>query len=632
MTWRGPLQLCASILAGAGFVTWKIAHNIDSLVIKNQNHASQFDLTINVSEEKSNVYLAECVQVPWLEEAWMKLTHADDWHKTVFSDMHIPDSLIVNFSKALSSPLLLNLSVSQKFLNFLQHLNNKDIRILETQILASLDISDERQTEKLNELVESCDNRVLVGLARCPGLGTKLLGVHRIDSEVELPSPDSIENDLKALLLKLPLSGLDPCTIWFTQNAILTGKSASQHQRPLFWSFSGESLSLARTLSSMPAEQVELYYLKALTRHSMVPSHRSLMLENGILDVIFREIKHRFHSLRIKREIGLLLGNLALEESAHDGMVEQGCLPVLRSWLYSDDLALFSHAVRTLANLDRDFCKDESYEDGVYLLHPQGRHSSQIEADVIFVHGLRGGPFMTWRQQEEKTSSGKNGTECWPRSWLVRDVPNIRVLMVEYDTSLTHWVSQCPQQPETRSLMYRSEEIRCKLRKAGVGKRPVIWVVHSMGGLLVKQLLLGAEENDEFRCMYDNTKGIVFYSTPHLGSALASYSSQARHLLLPSVEVKELCQSSPFLASLHENFLGLVDRHPDVKLLSFGETEPMKLSWMLQTVLVTNDSADLGVGEFLPLDVNHVDVCKPSSQSDERYVRTAQFIKELISK
>lgn len=47
---------------------------------------------------------------------------------------------------------------------------------------------------------------------------------------------------------------------------------------------------------------------------------------------------------------------------------------------------------------------------------------------------------------------------------------------------------------------------------------------------------------------------------------------------------------SPFLASLHENFLSLVERHP-VKLLSFGEKVPMKLSWMLQTVLVTNDSA-----------------------------------------
>lgn len=48
------------------------------------------------------------------------------------------------------------------------------------------------------------------------------------------------------------------------------------------------------------------------------------MVDNGVLDVIFREIKHRFHSLRIKREIGLLLGNLALEEGAHEGMVEQG--------------------------------------------------------------------------------------------------------------------------------------------------------------------------------------------------------------------------------------------------------------------------------------------------------------------
>ena len=49
--------------------------------------------------------------------------------------------------------------------------------------------------------------------------------------KVEMPSPGSIESDLKALLLKLPLSGLDPCTIWFTRNAILTGKSGSQHRR-----------------------------------------------------------------------------------------------------------------------------------------------------------------------------------------------------------------------------------------------------------------------------------------------------------------------------------------------------------------------------------------------------------------
>ncbi|XP_073238931.1 protein SERAC1-like isoform X2 [Porites lutea] len=618
-------------MESAGFMTWEIAHNIDSLLVKDEKRigVAGFDLTVNANEEDSNPDLAECVKVPWLDEVW-EFSHAGEWQKIFWSNIQIPSELIAQFSKALSSPLAFSLSAPQKFLSFLQDFDSEDVRIIGTQILASLKINDEpEQTEKLNELVASCDNRILIGLARLPGLDTRLLGIHRLESEVEIPSPGSIESDLKALLLKLPLSGLDPCTIWFTRNAILTGKSASQHRRPLFWSFSGDSLSFAHTLSSMPAELVELYYLKALTRQSMVPSHRSLMVENGVLDVIFREIKHRFHSLRIKREIGMLLGNLALEESAHDGMVEQGCLPLLRSWLYSDDLALFSHAVRTLANLDRDFCKDECYEDGVYLLHPEGRYSSRIAADVIFVHGLRGGPFMTWRQQEKKAAK-KDGTDCWPKSWLVRDIPNIRVLMVEYDTSLSHWVSQCPQEPETRSLMYRSEEIRRKLRTAGVGKRPVIWVVHSMGGLLIKQLLLDAERNDEFRCMYDNTKGVVFYSTPHLGSALASYSSQARHLILPSVEVKELCQKSPFLARLHENFLDLVKRHP-IRLLSYGETVPMQLTWMFQTVLVTNDSADLGVGEFVPLDVDHVDVCKPSSQTDERYLRTLQFIREILS-
>ena len=60
--------------------------------------------------------------------------------------------------------------------------------------------------------------------------------------------------------------------------------------------------------------------------------------------------------------------------------------------------------------------------------------------------------------------------------------------------------------------------------------------------------------------MYDNTKGIVFYSTPHLGSALASYSSQARHLILPSVEVKELCQSECFffVVSLFDEYKRLL--------------------------------------------------------------------------
>lgn len=47
--------------------------------------------------------------------------------------------------------------------------------------------------------------------------------------------------------------------------------------------------------------------------------------------------------------------------------------------------------------------------------------SSKIAADVIFVHGLRGGPFMTWRQQEKKAAK-KDGTDCWPKVFACKTV------------------------------------------------------------------------------------------------------------------------------------------------------------------------------------------------------------------
>ena len=46
----------------AGFMTWEIAHNIDSLLVKDRKIGAGFDLTVNVSEEDSNPNLAECIR------------------------------------------------------------------------------------------------------------------------------------------------------------------------------------------------------------------------------------------------------------------------------------------------------------------------------------------------------------------------------------------------------------------------------------------------------------------------------------------------------------------------------------------------------------------------------------------
>jgi hypothetical protein len=67
--------------------------------------------------------------------------------------------------------------------------------------------------------------------------------------------------------------------------------------------------------------------------------------------------------------------------------------------------------------------------------------------DVVFVHGLRGGPYRTWRIAEDSKIStasglvekidvdaGKKGT-CWPEEWLAADLPRSRLLTVKYKVS-----------------------------------------------------------------------------------------------------------------------------------------------------------------------------------------------------
>lgn len=48
------------------------------------------------------------------------------------------------------------------------------------------------------------------------------------------------------------------------------------------------------------------------------------MLENGILQVILQEYKRRFCSPKISKEIGRILGNLALDDTTGAQIVDQG--------------------------------------------------------------------------------------------------------------------------------------------------------------------------------------------------------------------------------------------------------------------------------------------------------------------
>uniref|UniRef100_A0A674A1I5 Protein SERAC1 n=1 Tax=Salmo trutta TaxID=8032 RepID=A0A674A1I5_SALTR len=384
---------------------------------------------------------------------------------------------------------------------------------------------------------------------------------------------------------------------------------------------------LRQLLASLPQSEVD-QCVQYFTSLALRESTQSLAAQRGLL-------KNIINSPKIQRNIVRIIGNLALNDSVHQAIVQSGWVPVLAEMMQSPHIIQASHAARALANLDRDTVK-EKYQDGVYVLHPQCRTSQPIKADVLFVHGLLGAAFKTWRQKdcdptEEEKAAGasEDYTECWPKSWLAADCPNLRVLSVEYDTHLSDWRAKCPVENQRMSLAYRSRELLKKLKSAGVGDRPVVWVSHSMGGLLVKKMLLDASRDPDMRELMKNTKGVMFYSVPHHGTFMAEYSVNVRYLLFPSVEVRELCRDSPALRDLNVNFLNMA-KDREFNVLSFAETMPTTIGPMIKILVVPTQSADLGIGDLVQVDVDHLNICKPEKKDSFLYKRSLQFIQDAL--
>ncbi|KAJ0060896.1 hypothetical protein NL108_001711 [Boleophthalmus pectinirostris] len=629
--WRSLIRKIAKVtgavvLGGCLFITYEVAAldkavTIDTSAIIKEKYKSYIYLKGVSSEEKDN-FTAELTQKARKElhkaarrflevSSWLFQHSLDEHFRHVDADPH-EVALWVLLKKTKSA--------------------NKAVRL---QAVQELGENHNWQDYQYQTAAQVIDQRTAVGLARTPQVDLRFF---RPPPALLNPQDDvSAEDGLRQLLGSLPQSEVDKCVQYFTSLALRESTQSLAAQRGGLWCFGGNGLPYAQSLTSVPSEKVESFCLQALVQHSKVQSHCDPIVKNGGLHLLQKIFQLRNDSLKIQRNIVRIIGNLAINENLHQAIVQSGWVSVLAEMVQSPHVMQASHAARALANLDRETVM-EKYQDGIYILHPQTRGNQTIKADVLFIHGILGAAFKTWRQKDRSNSSEEDEmehrndyTECWPKSWLAVDCPNIRVLSVEYDTHLSDWMSKCPAENQRKSLAYRSQELLKKLQQAGVGQRPVVWVAHSMGGLLVKKMLLDAAEDPNMQKLLKNTKGILFYSVPHRGTYMAEYSVNVRYLLFPSIEVRELCRDSPALRNLNEGFLDIV-KEKDIKVLSFAETLSTNIGPMIKILVVPTQSADLGIGELIEVDVDHLNICKPEKKNSFLYRRSLQFIQEALHK
>ena len=239
-------------------------------------------------------------------------------------------------------------------------------------------------------------------------------------------------------------------------------------------------------------------------------------------------------------------------------------------------------------------------------------------ADVCFVHGLAGHPLKTWLkpsgnlvtgqaevQQQQKSGSsglkklfgrsktpstpqleaagtGKGGT-YWPLDLVAGDFENVRVLTYGYDSHPSHFytgrttrmtISQHAQQ-----LLQAVTDVRGECRG-----RPMIFVAHSLGGILVKDAILRSHKYADHQPQRDlghSCPAIVFFGTPHLGANAAVYGDIVASIVSaigPSVYkdvLRGLKPDGEVLSNINTDFNDLLNKNipPEQKIQIFSFQE-----------------------------------------------------------
>ncbi|CAI7635986.1 unnamed protein product [Penicillium viridicatum] len=259
------------------------------------------------------------------------------------------------------------------------------------------------------------------------------------------------------------------------------------------------------------------------------------------------------------------------------------------------------------------------------------------KVDIVFVHGLNPSgrndhAFQTWTHS--------NGT-FWPRDFLAEDIPYSRVFVYGYNSNITH--------PQTMSTASIKDHANTLLNLLDMERGPqtssvppkVIFIGHSLGGLVIKQALLNAKEDPKYTSIRSATSGLVFFGTPHRGAKAVELGKIAARV---ARFVSKGHANNDLLDCLEHNSLftrQMTDRFrhqlEDYRVVSFIEGKEVQIGGVgpasISHLVVDEESAVLGLSGSretqLKLDADHSQMCKVGARGP-MYRLIKGNIKQLV--
>ena len=219
--------------------------------------------------------------------------------------------------------------------------------------------------------------------------------------------------------------------------------------------------------------------------------------------------------------------------------------------------------------------------------------------------------------------------------WLADHMPDTRVWSLEYGAHRSFWRGAKMTISDHATLAL---DILVTKR---LGRRPLLFVTHSLGGLIVKSILRASESSSHLDAnrIADATRAVTYFATPNNGSWTASHIVRALGYLGPlaplfrlSYIVHQLQYNNPQLKDLNDWYISFIaQRSPGKRTANkvYFETRGLIANFY---PIVSRDSADLCIpdAQLIPIPCNHIEISKFDSSRNALYESTLAFIEENL--
>ena len=205
----------------------------------------------------------------------------------------------------------------------------------------------------------------------------------------------------------------------------------------------------------------------------------------------------------------------------------------------------------------------------------------------------------------------------WPL-WLAQDISGLAVYSLGYTSPPTNWIGTAMP-----LLDEAAHALRVLLNSEDLKTGPITFICHSLGGLIVKQVLRAANEqrnNPDLADFLARTRRVVFIATPHTGSGKATWMERLGFIAWGSDSARDLVANKPELRDLNFGYRELAKtRGADLRHLVFYEMADTPFGR-----IVNPDSADPGLSDCRPTPIreDHITIAKPRRRDDLVYAET----------